>query len=132
MKIWMRGACLIAAATVLGLAGCTPAAQADVLTAAQRFQTAVRDHDNQAACALLSDKARSSLEATSARACPTALAALRLPADHPTKIQVWGNNAQARLAAGPLFLAEFQSGWKITGAGCKPQTGQPYSCAVRS
>jgi len=132
MKIWMRSACLIATTAVLVLTGCTPAAQSDVRAAAQRFQIAIRDHDDQAACALLSDQARSSLEATSARACPAALAALRLPGDHPTDIQVWGNNAQARLTGGPLFLAEFQAGWKITGAGCKPQTGGPYACAVRS
>lgn len=132
MPIGMRSAGLMAAAATLVLAGCTPAAQADVRVAAQRFQTAVRDHDGQTACALLSDQARSSLEATSARACPDALAALRLPADHPTDIQVWGNNAQARLTGGPLFLAEFQAGWKITGAGCRPQTDQPYACAVRS
>ena len=129
----MRSGCLLAAAGALVLAGCTPAAQSDVRTTAQRFQTAVRDHDGQAACALLSDQARSSLTTISGRPCPAALAALRLPGDHPTTIQVWGNNAQARLTAGTLFLAEFPSGWKITGAGCKPQpANQPYSCAVRS
>lgn len=132
MRIRGRGAVLAALAAGLALTGCTPASASDVRAAAQRFQTAVRDHDEQAACAMLSDEARSSLEATSARKCPAALTALRLPADRPSNVQVWGNNAQARLAGGALFLAEFRSGWKITGAGCRPRPDQPYACAVRS
>lgn len=132
MRIRSRCTAVSFLAAALVLTACTPAAQSDVRAAAQRFQTAVRDHDEQAACAMLSDEARSLLEATSARACPAALTALRLSGDQPTGVQVWGNNAQARISGGALFLAEFPSGWKITGAGCRPRPEQPYACAVRS
>jgi hypothetical protein len=114
------------------LAGCTPASEPDVRAAAQRFQSAVGTGDDRAACAMLSDEARSSLELTSARPCAAALAALKLPSDNPTAVQVWGDNGQVRLAHGALFLAEFPAGWKITGAGCRPQADKPYACAVRS
>lgn len=119
-------------AALLLLAGCATASQPDVQATAQRFQTAVRDHQTRTACSMLSEEARSSLETTSARPCPQALAALRLSAGSPISVDVWGNNAQARLPGGALFLSEFRSGWKITGAGCKPRPDRPYSCAVRA
>lgn len=117
---------------VLVLAGCTPAAASDVRAAAQEFQTAIREKHTQAACGMLSEEARSSLESTSVRSCPEALTALKLPAQRPTAIEVWGDNAQAKLPGGALFLAEFRSGWKIIGAGCQPRTDKPYACSVRS
>lgn len=120
----------VTALVVLG--GCAAAATSDVQTAAQRFQTAIRDHQPAAACAMLSEEARSSLQATSARPCEQALEALHLSGAAPTEVQVWGDNAQARLPGGALFLAEFNAGWKITGAGCTPRSDRPYSCSVRS
>lgn len=114
------------------LAGCIPAATSDVRTAAQSFQDAMRTGDTRAACGMLSDDARSSLELTSARSCAAALTALNLPTAGPTAVEVWGNDAQVRLPAGALFLAEFRTGWKITAAGCRPRPDQPYMCAVRS
>ncbi|MBO0810902.1 MAG: hypothetical protein J2P23_02520 [Microlunatus sp.] len=123
------------ALVVIGLvatAGCAPAAASDVQTVAARFQVAVGKGDASAACGMLADQTRSSLELTSARSCTAALKALRLPTEKPTRVEVWGDNAQARLPGGALFLAEFGSGWKITAAGCRPQPDGPYACAVRS
>jgi hypothetical protein len=114
------------------LSACTPASQADVRAAAQHFQTAVRNGDVQAACGMLADEARSSLERTSARSCPDALTALHLRGDRPIAVQVWGDDGQARLPGGALFLARFGQGWKITGAGCRPRADRPYACAVRT
>lgn len=127
-----RGMAAVVLPALLILVGCAAASEPDVQATAQKFQTAVRDHQTKTACAMLSEEARSSLESTSARPCPQALGALQLSTGNPTSIEVWGNNAQARLPDGALFLAEFRSGWKITGAGCKPRPQQPYSCSVRS
>ncbi len=47
-------------------------------------------------------------------------------------MSVWGDNAQARLAGGALFLAEFDTGWRVTAAGCTfVSDDRPYDCAVR-
>lgn len=132
-KVALRsGMAAVVLPALVVLAGCAAASKPDVQTTAQKFQTAVRDHQTKAACAMLSEEARSSLESTSARPCPRALNALHLSTGNPTTIEIWGTNAQARLPDGALFLAEFTSGWKITGAGCKPRQDRPYSCAVRS
>lgn len=116
---------------LLLVVGCASASKPDVQETAERFQTAVRQHQDATACSLLSDEARSSLESASARSCTQALGALRLSTENPTAIEVWGDNAQARLPDGALFLAEFSSGWRIIGAGCTPRPDRPYSCAVR-
>lgn len=127
-----RGLAAVVLPVLLMVVGCAAASQPDVQATAQRFQAAVRHHQTKTACSMLSDQARSSLESTSARPCPKALDALHLSTGNPATIEVWGTNAQARLPDGALFLAEFSSGWKVTGAGCKPQPNQPYSCSVRS
>lgn len=126
------GAVAVVLSALLLATGCTPASTSDVRATAQRFQAAVRDQHLDAACGMLSDEARSSLEDTSARSCAAALRALNLSAGRPTTVEVWGNNAQARLPDGALFLAEFRSGWKVTGAGCRPRPDRPYSCSVRA
>jgi hypothetical protein len=46
-------------------------------------------------------------------------------------VSVWGDNAQARLADGALFLAEFDTGWQVTAAGCTFVSDEvPYDCDV--
>jgi hypothetical protein len=127
-----RAVAAIAVAALVATGGCASAATSDVQSAAQRFQTAIRDHQPEVACGMLSDEARSSLQSTSARPCDQALDALHLSGAAPGAIEVWGDNAQVRLPGGALFLAEFSAGWKITGAGCTPRSGRPYACSVRS
>ncbi|SDR93051.1 hypothetical protein [Microlunatus soli] len=117
---------------LIALSGCSAAAAPQVRSAAGGFQAAVRAGDLDRACTMLSEDARSAVELTSSRPCRQALADLDLPSSRPAEIEVWGDNAQARWAGGALFLAEFGSGWKITGAGCRPRPNQPYACAVRS
>ncbi len=83
-------------------------------------------------CALLADEARSSLEAASTSPCQQALAALALPGGAVRTVQVWADGAQARLDSGVLFLARYQEGWRMTGAGCEPRPGEPYDCPVEA
>lgn len=130
----MRSRCraLLAVAVLAASAGCSSSSEPTVREVAASFQTAVAQHDAPAACALLSDEARARLESASARPCSEALAALALPANPVQSTQVWGGEAQARVGAQVLFLAEFRSGWRVTGAGCTPRPDQPYSCTVRA
>jgi hypothetical protein len=123
---------VLALAVTLGCAaGCTPAGEQAARQTAEQFQAAVRTQDAATACRLLSDEARSSLESASTRPCPTALAALRLPAGRVGPDEVWGRNAQVVLDSGALFLAEFRAGWRVTAAGCTPRPDQPYDCQVK-
>ena len=97
---------------------------------AEEFQAALRAGDTAAACQLLSDEARSSLEATAVRPCREALAALQLPTGNVGTGEVWGRNAQVLLDSGALFLAQFKAGWRVTAAGCTSRPDQPYDCDV--
>jgi hypothetical protein len=122
---------VLAVAVALGCAaGCTPAGEQAARQAAEQFQSALRSQDTAAACRLLSDEARGSLESASVRPCPEALVALQLPAGPLGEDEVWGRNAQVVLDSGVLFLAEFRAGWRVTAAGCTSRPDQPYDCKV--
>jgi hypothetical protein len=123
-------AAIAALPVALLLSGCTPAGEIPARAAGDRFQAALRDDDLQGACQLLSEEARGNLESGSGKPCPTALADLDLPTSTASSIEVWGDNAQVRLDAGVLFLAEFRAGWKVTAAGCEPRPDRPYDCDV--
>ncbi|SDR95409.1 hypothetical protein [Microlunatus soli] len=118
--------------SLLLLSGCASSAQLPAQHAAANFQAAVHNHDTEAACNLLSQESRSALEQTSTQPCAVALKALDLTTGAPRTVEVWGDNAQARLPDGVLFLAKFPAGWKITGAECEAEPEDRYSCAVRS
>jgi hypothetical protein len=123
-------AAVVPLATVL--AGCTPAGQMAVRDTAEQFQAAVRGDDDRAACGLLADEARGSLESASTQPCDRALGALGLPDGAVVSVAVWGDDAQVHLDSGVLFLARYGSGWRITAAGCQPRQDMPYDCAVEA
>jgi hypothetical protein len=63
--------------------------------------------------------------------CVQALSRLTLSDASVSSVSVWGDNAQARLADGALFLSEFDTGWQVTAAGCTYVSDElPYECAV--
>jgi hypothetical protein len=100
--------------------------------AAGQFVAAVEQSDFAAACALLSPRAREQLAAGGTSSCEDALVATELPVSGITEVTVWGERAEARTDAGPLFLAELANGWKVVAAGCRSRgADRPYSCVVR-
>jgi hypothetical protein len=113
------------------LTACTPAAEPGARAAAEQFQDAIADRDLASACAMLSDRARQQLEGTTASRCEQALSRLDLSEAAVGSVSVWGDNAQARLTDGALFLAEFRTGWRVTAAGCTFLGDDlPYDCDV--
>jgi hypothetical protein len=113
------------------LTACTPAGEPDARAAAERFQSAIAGRDLATACGMLSDRARRQLEGTTASTCVRALSRLKLSGKAVSSVSVWGDNAQARLADGALFLAEFGTGWRVTAAGCTfVGDDLPYECDV--
>ncbi len=126
----MRWIVLVMLPLALVTAGCTPAQQPPARAAAETFQTAVRASDADGACRLLSPETRGNLESASGKACAGALAGLDLPKGGVRSVEVWGDEALARLDGAVLFLARFRSGWRVTAAGCTPRAGKPYDCDV--
>jgi hypothetical protein len=126
----VRPLLLVALAAPVLLTGCVPSGQAEALGAGNAFQAALRSQNGAAACDLLAPETRTDLERGSAQACPQVLTRRSLPTGAGTSIQVWGGNAQLRLASGVVFLAKFRTGWKVTAAGCTPRQDQPYDCTV--
>ena len=114
----------------MSAAACMPAEEPAARAAGERFQAAVRSHDADAACRLLSDEARGNLETGSRMACAQAISRLELPDGGARSIEVWGGNAQVRLDTGVMFLAQFKAGWKVTGVGCRSRPDQPYDCDI--
>jgi hypothetical protein len=45
-------------------------------------------------------------------------------------VEVWGGQAQVRLAGDTVFLTETPSGWRVTAAACEPRGEMPYDCRV--
>jgi hypothetical protein len=103
--------------------------QEPVKMVTQQFLDAVGTGNTAAACAQLAPRARDSLT-RGAGTCESTLSSVKLPGDPVGSVAVWSDEAQVKTAGDTVFLHEFSTGWRITGAGCRPENEQVYSCAV--
>ena len=130
----MRRGHLIGAGAVLvlaaGLTGCSSAQEPEV----QRVATAFEDEGGapEARCALLAPTTLASLEEDQSASCPEAIGRLPLAGGEVESVEVWGGDAQVRLAGDTVFLTETTSGWRVTAAACRPQGEAPYDCEVEA
>ncbi|MDT7723570.1 MAG: hypothetical protein QOI21_146 [Actinomycetota bacterium] len=124
---WRAG--LIVLVTCLMSACSGSSGQEPVKTVTQRFLDAVGARDFASACSVLAPRARDSL-ARGNDTCESTLSSVALPRDPVGTVEVWSDEAQVKTAADTVFLHEFSTGWQITGAGCRPENEQVYSCAV--
>jgi|SRR4051812_41173359 hypothetical protein len=118
-------------------AGCGGGARTDVRSVSERFLLALGEHDGAAACATLSEQARTQLEDDEGKPCADAVTGLGVQASSVGRVQVYMINAKADLADGDsLFLSDGQDGWRLDAVGCKPQGGkpadEPYDCALEA
>jgi hypothetical protein len=111
------------------LVGC--AAQSDqdsAATAAARFLDAART-DPARACALLTPHTRAELETSENARCGRAL-----PTDGlggaVRHTDTWSDQARVDTDGGVVFLSEFESGWLVSAAGCRPNGEAPYLCVL--
>jgi hypothetical protein len=116
------------AALALALAGCASASEDEVAAVAGAFADAARDAAER--CGLLAPATLAVLESQESASCESVLPDLPLPGGAVESVEVWGGNAQVRLAGDTLFLAETRSGWKVVAAGCQPRGDAPYDCEV--
>ena len=128
-----RTAALAAAVLAcLSAAGCGAQADGPAGDVASGFVAAIADGDGERACGLLADDTVEFVESSRDEDCPAVLAALDLPSDPVSELQVWGDGAQARTAGDTLFLRDGPSGWRVVAAGCTSRTSGPYSCELEA
>jgi hypothetical protein len=118
---------LIGSATVL-VTGCSSAHQPAVEDVVTTFQDP--SADPQARCDLLAPATLVTFEEEASTPCEEAIEELPLPGGEVTSVEIWGGDAQVRLAGDTVFLTETSMGWRITAAICRPQTQAPYQCEV--
>lgn len=108
------------------LAGCSAMQQPEVEAIAADFATG----DPATRCALLAPAALSALEHDEARPCIEAVADVAPSGGRVQHTEVWGDEAQVRLADDTLFLTHTGAGWRVVAAGCTPNTDAPYECRL--
>lgn len=121
---------LLAAALVL--TGCASSHDEAARAAAEDFRAAVGAGDGDAACALLSPRARSELEQSASAACEKAVLEEGLPASGDAgEVRVFGTMAQVGFGSDATFVSRFGSGWRVVAAGCSPTSPDlPYDCRL--
>jgi len=115
----------------LAVAGCAGTPHENAVTAAARsFVAKVSSGDGAAACALLTDDARSSAPGATDQSCAQAISNVKEQGGAVGGVQVWGDAAQVHIGEDVLFLRLTSGKWKVSAAGCKPQPEGPYDCQV--
>jgi hypothetical protein len=123
---------LLAAALIWTCAACGPSGSNDPRGAAEAFEHAIEADDGAGACALLAPRTRSEVEQSAGKPCAEAILEEDLPeAGAPTGSSAYGTMGQVRFADDTLFMAEFESGWRVTAAGCAPKPPAAYECAIQ-
>jgi len=93
---------------------------------------AVAAHDGAGACAILAPATVSELEESAGKPCPEAILEEDLaPPGSVTRVDVYGQWAQVRLAGDTVFLGAFPGGWRVMAAGCSPREELPYECTLQ-
>ena len=131
---WTRLAPGTLAGLGLLLAGCSGPGSPRATSAAhaaEAFTAAAADRPG-AACGLLAPGTAHEL-VDSSGSCAQGVTEAHLPAaGQVLDVQVYGLDAMVRLQDDTIFLALFDSGWRVTAAGCTAQEPErPYSCDVK-
>jgi hypothetical protein len=115
-----------AVAGTLLLTGCGSLGADEVQSVASAFAA----DDVPARCDLLAPSTLASLT-QDAPTCEAAIQDLPLGSGHVVSVEVWGEEAQAKLADDTLFLTRTADGWRVMAAACTPQGAErPYDCQL--
>ena len=121
-------AALALVAGALAMTGCASTQQPAVERVATAFEDPVGDPEQR--CDLLAPATRAAFEESGSAPCAEAIEELPLQGGDVESIEVWGGDAQVRLAGDTVFLTETSTGWRITAAACSPRAEAPYDCEV--
>ena len=123
---------VLAVVLIWTCSSCGPSGSNDPRGAAEEFEHALESDDGAAACNLLAPRTRSEVEQSAGKPCAKAILEEDLPeAGAPTGSSAYGTMGQVRFTDDTLFMAEFESGWRVTAAGCAPKPHAAYECAVQ-
>jgi hypothetical protein len=125
-----RRVVVAAGALALVLSGCSSAERPEVERVATDFEDA--SLDAQARCDLLLPTTLEQLEEEAGAPCAEAIADLPLEGGTVSRVEVWGGNAQVRMAGDTVFLAKTATGWRIAAAVCTSTPEGPYDCEVEA
>ena len=131
-------ATLVLALAAIAAAGCGVSDdEAEVRDVTERFYTAIREGDGEAACELLSAEAAEALEGQTGQACDDVITRLQYGSGRVEAAVVYVTNARVDLSGGEsAFLGDEPEGWRLTGIGCKPESGssreRPIECVVEA
>ena len=117
----------LAAGAVL-LTGCSSAQEPEVRQVAHAFEDPSGDAELR--CDLLAPATRAALEQSESAPCAEAVEDLPLQGGAVESIEIFGGDAQVKLAGDTVFLTETSAGWRITAAACRPKGEAPYDCEV--
>ncbi|HYH35804.1 MAG TPA: hypothetical protein VD814_11685 [Nocardioides sp.] len=126
---WRPLLAVLAAVSTTTLAACASDHGAGAV--AEQLLAAASSGDGAAACSLLSPRTRSELEESSGKPCEEAILEEQLTAEEPVTVSVFETSAQVRFPTSAVFLARFDSGWRVVAAACTPVPNQPYDCSVQ-
>ena len=122
---------VVAAVAATAVSGCS-ASPAPARAVADRFYRSVEASDWSAACTYLAPDTRAELVQSTGKPCPAALASEAPSAPGAVGRSVeYGTMTQVRYQQDTVFLARFQTGWKVMAAGCSPVAGHPYDCQLQ-
>ena len=128
MTILRWGAVMAAAGAALALGGCASSQGGDVRDVATGFVDPAGAPD--ARCDLLAPATREALESGESAPCPDVIGDLPLNGGAVSSVEIWGGNAQVRVAGDTIFLTETPTGWRVVAAACQSRGEAPYDCEV--
>lgn len=123
-----RRVLVVSAAGAAVLTGCSSSSEPEVARVAGTFEDPSADPEVR--CDLLVPATRAAFEESQSAPCPEAIGDLALEGGSVASVEVWGGDAQVKLAGDTVFLTETSAGWRITSAACRPRPAAPYDCAV--
>ena len=110
------------------LGGCAGTQEPEVRQVAAAFGDP--DTAPAARCDLLAPATVSVLMDEESTDCADAITRIPLGGGPVESVEVWGQDAQVRLADDTLFLTRTPSGWRVAAASCRPGGDGPYRCEL--
>jgi hypothetical protein len=123
-----RRALIAVAAGAVLLTGCSSTQEPEVGEVARAFEDPSGDAELR--CDLLAPATRVAFEKSESTPCAEAVKDLPLQGGAVESIEIFGGDAQVKLAGDTVFLTETSAGWRITAAACRPKGEAPYDCEV--
>jgi hypothetical protein len=122
----MRRCLAVAVLGTAALSGCSDVQGPDVEATAAQFAGAA---DPGARCDLLAPATFASLVQDEG-SCPDGIEQLPVGNGEVLAVEVWGEEAQARLTDDTLFLTRSDGGWRISAAACSSAGEGRYDCQL--